>query len=341
MTNAVFETSNPQPASPSQRFSPIRAVGQVFSRVSKLNLLILPLVVIVIALTLFSDVFLTTSNFQNILRLAAFFVVLGVGQTFVITSGNIDLSIGSMVALVMALVAFNLVATGFPIAVVILGSIVIGAIFGTLNGLIVTKLKIPALLATLGGLIAYRGAVQEYMYAQQYTGLPPEIVALGRGSIGIVPIPVIIAAIVVMVGVVLFRYTRFGRYTIAIGSNEEAARRAGIRVDRWKIGIFAFQGATVGVAALMLMGRMNAVHPNMGQMNELHVIAGVVLGGTLLFGGFGTLIGTVLGMILIAVLENGLLLAGAGFYWQQIFLGVLIVVAVATQMLRVRRRGAF
>lgn len=312
-----------------------------FKRVTDINLLIVPLVGIVVGLTLFSDVFLTTSNFQNILRLAAFFIVLGVGQTFVITSGNIDLSIGSMLALVMALVSLNLVAPGYPIPVVVLGAIVLGALFGTLNGLIVTKLKIPALLATLGGLIAYRGAVQQYMYGGQYTGFPPEIVAIGRGSIGIVPISVIIAAIVVVIGLILFRYTRFGRYTIAIGSNEEAARRAGIKVDRWKIAIFAFQGATVGIAALILMGRMNAAHPNMGAMNELHVIAGVVLGGTLLFGGFGTLFGTVLAMILIAVLENGLLLAGAGFYWQQIFLGLLIVAAVAIQMLRVRQRGKY
>jgi len=313
-----------------------RAVKWLFGEA---NLLILPLIGVVVGLSFFSDVFLSTGNIQNILRLAAFFTVLGVGQTFVITSANIDLSIGSMLALVMALVSMNLVAPGYPLVVIVLGSIILGSIFGMINGLIVTKLKIPALLATLGGLIAYRGIVQQYMYGGQYAGFPPSIVAMGRGSVGIVPIPVIIAAVVVAIGGVLFRYTRFGRYTIAIGSNEEAARRAGIKVDRWKIAIFAYQGAMVGIAALMLMGRMNAAHPNMGTNNELHAIAGVVLGGTLLFGGFGTLFGTVLAMIFIAVLENGLLLAGAGFFWQQIFLGILIVVAVATQMLRMRLRG--
>lgn len=301
----------------------------------------MPLIGVVIGLSFFSDAFLTTGNFQNILRLAAFFTVLGVGQTFVITSGNIDLSIGSMLALVMALVSFNLIAPGYPLIVILLGSMFLGAFFGTINGLIVTKLKIPALLATLGGLIAYRGIVQQYMYGGQYTGFPSGIVAIGRGTIGIIPISVIIATVVVGVGVILFRYTRFGRYTIAIGSNEEAARRAGIKVDRWKIIIFAYQGAMVGIAALILMGRMNAAHPNMGANNELHAIAGVVLGGTLLFGGFGTLFGTVIAMVFIAVLENGLLLAGAGFFWQQIFLGILIVVAVAIQMLRLRQRGRY
>lgn len=318
-----------------------KGVKSSFRKITDINLLIVPLIGIVIGLSLFSDVFLTTANFQNILRLAAFFTILGVGQTFVITSGNIDLSIGSMLALVMALVSFNLVAPGLPAIVVVLGAVLFGAAFGTLNGILVTKLKIPSLLATLGGLIAYRGAVQQYMYGGQYTGFPDWIVAIGRGTTGIVPNSVILAAVVVGIGVLLFRYTRFGRYAIAIGSNEEAARRAGIKVDRWKIAIFAFQGATVGLAALVLMGRMNAAHPNMGAMNELHVIAGVVLGGTLLFGGFGTMFGTVLAMILIAVLENGLLLAGAGFYFQQIFLGVLIVVAVAIQMMRVRQRGKY
>lgn len=333
MANQLSISSGPQVVA--------QGVRTAWRRVTDINLLIVPLIGIVILLSLFSDSFLTTSNFQNLLRIAAFFIVLGVGQTFVITSGNIDLSIGSMLALVMALVSFELVDPGLPIGLVVLGSVVIGAFFGAINGLIVTVLKIPALLATLGGLIAYRGIVQQYMYGGQYAGFPDEIVAIGRGSIGIMPISVIIAAGAVALGIFLFRYTRFGRYSIAIGSNEEAARRAGIKVDRWKVAIFAFQGAMVGVAALMLMGRMNAAHPNMGAMSELHVIAGVVLGGTLLFGGYGTIFGTVLAMILIAVLENGLMLAGAGFYWQQIFLGLLIIAAVAIQMLRVRQRGRF
>lgn len=303
------------------------------------NLLILPLILTMIGLALFSDVFLTTNNIQNVLRTSSMFIVLGVGQTFVITSGNIDLSIGSMMALIMALSANLFVDPGLGIVGVFIGTLAVGACFGTVNGLIVTKLKVPALLATLGGLIAYRGIVQQYMYGNQYTGFPDAVVALGRGEIGPIPVPVFIALLTATIGAGLFRYTRFGRYSIAIGSNEEAARRAGINVDRWKIAIFAFQGSMAGLAGLLLMGRMNAVHPNMGALNELHAIAGVVLGGTLLFGGFGTMFGTVLAMVFIAVLENGLLLAGAGFFWQQIFLGALIVIAVASQVFRQRLRG--
>nr|WP_246220867.1 ABC transporter permease [Phytoactinopolyspora mesophila] len=313
-------------------------VGRFFREA---NLLILPTIVLVIGLSFFSDAFLTGNNLTNILRTAAIFVILGVGQTFVITSKNIDLSIGSMMALVMCVTAELIMLHGMPVMLALPFAMLMGSALGVLNGVVVTKLKVPALLATLGGLIAYRGAVQEFMYGGQYRGFPEEILIMGRGSWGPVPVPVAIAAVCALLGWLLFKYTRFGRYTIAIGSNEEAARRAGIRVDRWKIAVFAFQGAMVGIAALVLMGRMNAANPNMGEMNELHVIAGVVLGGTLLFGGIGTILGTVLGMLFIGTLENGLLLAGAGFYWQQIFLGILIVLAVASQMLRVRLQGRY
>jgi ribose/xylose/arabinose/galactoside ABC-type transport system permease subunit len=210
---------------------------------------------------------------------------------------------------------------------------------GALNGVIVTKLKIPALLATLGVLVTYRGAVQEYMYGSYHVRFPESLRFLGQGSWLGVPMPVWIALAVAILGFLILRHTRFGRHVIAVGSNEQAAARAGINVDRVKIGVFALQGFLVGVAAILFMGRLNSAHPSFGIGMELHIIAGVVLGGTLLFGGYGTIIGTVLGMILIGVLENGLLLAGAGFFWQQIFLGLLIIASVGTQLYFHRRRA--
>lgn len=303
------------------------------------NLLILPTILLIVLLSLLSDVFLTQHNLTNIARTASVFVIMGVGQTFVITSANIDLSIGSMLALVMGVTAELIIVQGLNFPLAMLFAAGMGAAIGALNGVIVTKLKVPALLATLGGLIAYRGAIQQIMYGGQYVGFPEPFVIMGRGMWGPIPVPVAIAAACVVLGVVLLRYTRFGRYTIAIGSNVEAARRAGIAVDRWTIAVFAFQGVLVALASMVVMGRQDAANPNLGTLNELHVIAGVVLGGTLLFGGYGTIGGMVLGMLLIGILENGLLLAGAGFFWQQIFLGVLIVLAVASQGLRARLLG--
>lgn len=299
--------------------------------------LIIPILVIGLTLSLVTDTFLQTSNLFTIARTAAVAVIIGVGMTFVITSANIDLSVGSMLALIMALTGTYLVAGGSVILAFLL-AMVLGAAFGAFNGFIVAWLKVPALLATLGMLITYRGAVQEYMEGDYHVRFPDALVLLGQGAWGPVPVPVVIALVVVIVGWLLLRYTRFGRYATAIGGNERAALLAGINVRMWKMAIFAFQGALVGIAAMVMMGRLNAAHPNTGQLLELHVIGGVVLGGTLLFGGRGFIWGSVLGMLLIGLLENGLLLAGLGFFWQQIILGLLLVGAVALQIARRGRR---
>ena len=302
------------------------------------NFLFVPLLLICVALYLLAPNFATGQNIENILRLAAIYIIIGVGQTFVMTSANIDLSVGSMAALIMALVG-TVVLGGYGVTAGIVLSLMLGAAMGAVNGVIVTKLKIPALLATLGVLVTYRGAVQEYMYGSYHVRFPESLRFLGQGSWLGVPMPVWIALVVAILGFLILRRTRFGRHVIAVGSNEQAAARAGINVDRVKIGVFALQGFLVGVAAILFMGRLNSAHPSFGIGMELHIIAGVVLGGTLLFGGYGTIIGTVLGMVLIGVLENGLLLAGAGFFWQQIFLGILIIASVGTQLYFHRRRA--
>lgn len=313
-----------------RRFSPSGALDRM---VNSGTFLIVPLVIIVVALTLYTDTFMSTGNLFRIARTASVVAIIGVGQTFVITSGNIDLSVGSMLALVMSLTGTFVVGGGsIPIAILI--ALALGATFGIINGLIISWLRVPALLATLGTLITFRGAVMQYMDGDYHVRFPDALVLMGQGAYGPVPVPVIIAGGVAIIGALLYRYTRFGRYAVAIGGNERAAVLAGINVRRWKIAIFAFQGVLVGLASIVMMGRLNAAHPSTGQLMELHVIAGVVLGGTLLFGGRGFILGTLLGMLLIGVLENGLLLAGLGFFWQQIFLGLLLIFAVALQLAR-------
>lgn len=295
--------------------------------------LIIPIVLLVVVMSLASPAFFDTSNIFNILRTASVVAIIGIGQTFVITSGNIDLSVGSMLAVIMVATG-TLIVAGLPLIAAILFAAILGGLLGALNGSIVAFLKVPALLATLGTLITFRGAVQEYSAGSYITRFPEELVLIGQGAWGPVPVPVVIALVVAVIGWLLFRFTRLGRYAIAIGGNERAAIIAGINVRLWKVLIYAFQGAMVGIAAIVMMGRLNAAHPTAGQLLELHVIAGVVLGGTLLFGGRGFIFGTLFGMLLIGVLENGLLLAGLGFFWQQIFLGLLIIVAVAFQLSR-------
>lgn len=317
------------------------ALSSTLGRAGQLSLNVNPLVwallFLGIALGLASERFLTVDNLVNIARAASVALIVGVGQTIVITSRNIDLSVGSMIALIMALTGSLVLGLDAPLWVALAFALALGAALGLVNGLVITVLKVPALLATLGTLVLFRGLVQEYMYGSYHVRFPPELVFLGQGRIGPIPVPVVIAATVALMGWLLLRHTRFGRYVTAIGGNEEAASLAGIRVARWKILVFTLQGLLVGLAAVVLMGRLDAAQPTVGTGLELAVIAGVVLGGTRLFGGYGLVGGTVLGMLLIGVLENGLLLAGAGFFWQQIMLGLLIIGAVSFQMWRQRR----
>lgn len=314
------------------------AASQFWQRLKKMNMLILPIIVFMILMTLLSDRFFTTVNQLSMMRAASIFVIVGVGQAFVMCSRNIDLSVGSMLGLIMGLVG-TFVFGGGSIPLAILLALGLGVVLGLVNGFIVTWLKVPALLATLGTLVAYRGLVNQYMYGSTVSRFPDPIVWMGQGRVLGVPVPIYFAAATAVLGAVLYRYTRFGRYAIAIGGNEEAAVLAGIRVRFWKNMFFAFQGACVGLAALIFLGRLDAAHPGVGTAMELHIIAGVVLGGTILFGGYATMWGVVLGMFLIELIGNGLLLSGAGFFWQQVFLGGMLILAVALQMLKYRKQS--
>jgi len=182
--------------------------------------------------------------------------------------------------------------------------------------------------------------VHIYMQSTSFVRFPPELVFLGQGFLGPVPMPAVVSLVMVLVAWWLYNHTRFGRYTASIGSNEAACRLGGIRVDRTKILVYAFQGAMVGLAAAVMVGRLNAASPTLGLNYELHIIAAVVLGGTSLVGGIGTIVGTLFGILTIGVLENGMVLVGADFHTQRVLIGALLVGAVAYQGYRHRRRGA-
>ncbi|MBE0478265.1 ABC transporter permease [Candidatus Aerophobetes bacterium] len=304
----------------------------------RMNLLVIPLILVIIAMSLLSERFFTQRNMITVMRASSIYIIVGVGQAFLMTSKNIDLSVGSMMGLIMGLVG-TFIFFGGSVPLAILYAIGLGLLLGTVNGAIVTKLGVPALLATLGMMVSYRGMVNHYMYGTTVSRFPRQIVYLGQGTVGPIPMPIVIALAVAVLGACLYYFTRFGRYAVAIGGNEEAATLAGIPVKRWKTIFFAFQGLLVGIAALVFLGRLDSTNPGMGTGLELHVIVGVALGGTLLFGGKGSIWGVVLGMFLIAVLTNGLMLAGAGFFIQNILLGILLVGSVALQVSREKARG--
>lgn len=311
---------------------------RVWNLVKRVHLLVLPLIVFMIVFSMMHERFFTSTNLLNVARAASMYSVIGIGMTFLITSRNIDLSVGSMLGLTMAMAGTAMKWYGVPVPLAILIALFGGSLLGLINGLAVTVLKVPALLATLGTLVAYRGILNQYMYGETASRFPESIVFLGQGMVGPIPVPVIVAAIAIAVAMYVYKYTRFGRYAVAIGGNEEAAQRAGIKVNFWKVIYFVTQGALCGLAAIIYLGQINATHPAIGTGLELHIIAGTILGGTLLFGGYGSIGGMALGMYLIGVLENGLVLGGAGFFVQQIFLGALLIAAVAAQLAQRRRQ---
>lgn len=301
-----------------------------------INTVVLPTILFVVVLSLFSDKFMTLENQLNILRSASVAMIVGVGQVFVISARQIDLSVGSTLGFVACLTGF-LVLDNYPLIVCFVFAVIVGMLLGLLNGLIVGYLRVPALLATLGTLVLLRGITQQVMYGSAHVRFPPPFVAIGQGESLGVPNLIWVALTVIIIGHFVLTRLQYGRYILAIGGNPEAARIAGVKVKRLVIISFIVQAVLVAIAAFFLMGRMNSAHPTLGQGLELHIVAGVILGGTSLFGGSGKILGMAIAMYLIAVLENGLLLAGAGFFYQQILLGILLITSVAIQINRSRK----
>lgn len=308
--------------------------------IAQINPMIFAFIIIFIGLALISDRFLVERNQMNITRQVAVYLVIAIGQTFVITSRGIDLSVGSTLGLTACVMGVLININGWPVWAGISAAVLLGAFIGLINGVVITKLNVPPLIATLGALVAIRGLTHLYMQADVVVRMPEALVFIGQGFVGPIPMPAIIAFGLTGIAWWLFNYTKFGQYMTAIGSNESACRLTGIHVDRWKIGAYVFQGAMVGIAAALIVGRLNGANPQIGLNYELHVIAAVVLGGTALFGGYGTIIGTLFGILTLGVLENGTVLVGADFHVQRVIIGVLLVAAVAYQGWRYRRRGA-
>ncbi|TVQ35549.1 MAG: ABC transporter permease [Geminicoccaceae bacterium] len=301
-----------------------------------LNVLIASVLLYAVFTYITGDTFNTWNNQVTIMRAAAIFLILAVGQTLVMTTGGIDISTGSMVGVVGAIIGSGLQAGSIDPILAIPYALLLGAFLGAINGFNVTVLGVPPLLATLGTFVAYRGFTQHYMGVNLVTGLPDVVVAIGRSTYFGVPISVYVAILVAILGWFVLNRTLYGRYITAIGSNPKAAEATRINVKLITASTYAIQGALAGLAALVLMGRLNSSSAAMGEGLELHVIAAVVLGGTYLFGGRSTMVGAVLGVYLIGMLENGLIQTGAGFFVQRMILGALIIAAVALQ-LRQRR----
>ena len=300
--------------------------------------LTLVIIILGVIFTLINPRFASVDNFLNILTQASTYIIVAMGMTFVISKAGIDLSVGSMLAVVTC-VFFGLVDGGMYWLPALVIMFALGAVLGMINGLMVAFLAIPALIATLGTMVAYRGAALLHSSGKLYYGLPPEIVWLGQGTVAGIPVPVIMALIFVLFSWWLFNRTRFGVYCRAVGGNREAARLAGIPVSRVEVLVYTFMGICVTIGGLIWMARIDGTQATLGTAMEIHVIAATIIGGTSLFGGRGTIYGSLLGAILLTMLNNALVIAGVEFFWQLVAIGAIVVVAVTVNNVRENRIG--
>jgi len=311
---------------------------------------LLALALMVVVLSVLSDNFLTPENGWNILRQISVNLCLSIGMTLIILSGGIDLSVGAILALAGAVAAgllkngVALAALGVRLEVTPAGAIVagvaVGAALGWVNGFAITRFSLPPFVATLGMLSIARGLTMLWTGGFPLTGLGPRFGFLGTGFLFGVPMPVWIMTALTAVFVVVVQRTRFGRHIYAVGGNERAALLTGLRVNRIKVGVYTLGGALAGVAGLIVTARLDSAQPNAGLGYELDSIAAVVIGGTSLSGGRGSVGGTVLGCLIIGVLNNGLFLLNVSPFWQQVIKGLVILLAVAIDKLNVRRRDS-
>ncbi|MYI70398.1 MAG: ABC transporter permease [Boseongicola sp. SB0673_bin_14] len=270
------------------------------------------------------------SNVNLILLDAALYMPMAMAMTFVITQRGIDLSVGSIAALSAIIMAFLIKQFGFSVYFALPIALGLGALMGLVNGLIITRFNVPDLIGTLAMDLVYRGFALVIAKGLVLARFPELITEIGRGRLpGLIPIPVVIGIATMIAGYVLLRRSHFGRYTIAIGSNPEAAELTGIAVNRHKVYAYVLCGACAALAGVMLTGKLNAIQATSAPYFNLHVIAAVVVGGTSLFGGRASMIGSFAGVLLLSMMINALVTLRIEFFWQSVASGFVIVSSVA------------
>jgi len=307
---------------------------QLLSRFQSL----IALVVLCVVISLLSDKFLTSTNAWNVMRQISVNVCISVGMTMVILAGGIDLSVGSVLALCGAIAAgllkdgIELPAANMFIGFTILGvtvvALIAGSLIGSFNGFVITRFNVPPFVATLAMLTIARGLTMLWTEGFPISSFGENFTWIGTGWFIGIPVPVWISGIIVLIAIVITNKTKLGRYIYAIGGNESAATLSGINVKKVKVTVYAIAGGLAGAGGLLVTSRLDAAQPNAGLGYELDSIAAVVIGGTSLTGGKGSIGGTVLGAVIIGVLNNGLVLLNVSPFWQQVVKGAVILAAV-------------
>ncbi|KMS88107.1 ABC transporter permease [Prauserella rugosa] len=286
------------------------------------------LIVVFVVLSIVAPSFLTADNLFNLGSQTSVNAVMAVGVTLVIITGGIDLSVGSVAALSGVIGVMLMAEYGFDPTLAIIGGILVGAVAGLVNGLLVSVVGLPPFIATLGMLSVARGLVLIATGAVAVFGAPDSFRLLGQGVIGGFPIPVLLIVLVAVGGYVVLTRTKLGRYSYVMGSNMEAARLSGVPVRSYTTAVYVLSGALAGLGGMIAASRINSGQPNFGEGLELDVIAAVVIGGASLFGGRGTVLGSLIGAFLVAVIRNGAVQLNIGTFYQNVLIGVIIWIAV-------------
>jgi ribose transport system permease protein len=275
----------------------------------------------------FESTFLNWSNLSQVIRALSFIAIMTVGISVVIIAGGIDLSVGSILGL-SGVVTAVMLNQGATMVYAILAGMFIGIACGFVNGLLITQIHLPPFIVTLGMMSIARGLAFAITGGETLRGLPHEFLGLGQGELLHIPIPIIIMAIFALIVGSLLKFTAWGRYVYAIGGNEEAAIYSGVNVSKMKIIIYSLCGFAAGIAGVLFTSRFGVGQSTAGSGYELDVIAAAVIGGVSLSGGRGTILGAIFGSVLMGILRNGLVLLNVSAYWQQVAIGLVILIAV-------------
>ena len=302
------------------------------------TLLGLILIVALLGLGAFNQRFLTVDNLLNQGRLMTEIGLIALPMTFIIITGGIDLSVGAIVGLCAIMLGYSWKNFGFPLPVAIVFALFVGGLAGFVNGFVITRVKVPPLIMTIATLALYRGLAEGVSQAHSVRGYPEWFYVLGQGEVFGVPTQLLILMVLVVIAGVALDRTTFGRALYAIGANETAARFSALNVDRTKLVIYTLSGLASGLAAVVLVSRVTTTRMDMGMGYELDVIAAVVLGGTSIFGGSGTIWGTVIGLVMIQLLKNGLALTGVKGDATIVVIGVALILSVLIASSLQRRR---